>query len=121
MMYLQPYENLVITTAVRSDKKVSIKEVYDRSGVIQAYKQMIKLVIGDFINKPAETSPTHMIYAMDIKSGEIIWKDNLGIGAMVSNNKSGAPVVYEDKVFVGVPLLNRFMHLMPKRKTIMEL
>ncbi|GAA0315557.1 PQQ-binding-like beta-propeller repeat protein [Bacillus carboniphilus] len=50
----------------------------------------------------------HKIYAMDITTGDIVWEDSLGMGAMVDNNKSGAPIIYEDKVFVGSPITQKF-------------
>ncbi|GAM16253.1 cell surface protein [Mesobacillus selenatarsenatis SF-1] len=103
------FENLVITTALeRTDEILSVREVYERKGIVQAYKQMIKLAIGDFINKPPLSLPNHVMYAMDIKSGEVIWKDSLGIGPMVTNNKSGAPIVYDGKIFVGSPINETF-------------
>ncbi|ASK62148.1 hypothetical protein CFK37_08205 [Virgibacillus phasianinus] len=53
-------------------------------------------------------NPEHFMYAMDVESGEILWKESLGVGEMVKNNKSGAPMIYEDKVFVGSPITKTF-------------
>lgn len=53
-------------------------------------------------------NPEHFIYAMDSESGEMIWKESLGVGKMVKNNKSGAPMIYEGKVFVGSPITKTF-------------
>ncbi|RPF54177.1 PQQ-binding-like beta-propeller repeat protein [Aquisalibacillus elongatus] len=52
--------------------------------------------------------PNHMIYAMDTESGEVVWKDSLGKGDMVKNNKSGAPIIYKGTVFVGSPITKTF-------------
>ncbi|MFT9600541.1 PQQ-binding-like beta-propeller repeat protein [Mesobacillus sp.] len=54
------------------------------------------------------SKPNHMIYAMDLKTGEVKWKDSFGTGKNVENNKSGAPVVYGDQVFVGSPITKTF-------------
>lgn len=54
------------------------------------------------------SKPNHMIYAMDIKTGDVVWEESLGTGEMVKNNKSGAPIVYEDAVFVGSPITKTF-------------
>lgn len=103
------FNKLVFTTAIESSGvKSSLKDEYDAHGVKGAYKQAIKIVIGGFINKPALELPKHMIYAMDTESGNVVWKDSLGTGQMVPNNKSGAPIIYEDKVFVGSPITKTF-------------
>lgn len=52
--------------------------------------------------------PEHFMYAMDTKTGEVIWKSSFGKGDMVKNNKSGAPIIYEGKVFVGSPITKTF-------------
>lgn len=52
--------------------------------------------------------PEHMIYAMDAQTGEVLWKDSLGMGDFVKNNKSGAPMIYHDKVYVGSPITESF-------------
>src|SRR5699024_10888564 len=49
-------------------------------------------------------NPEHFMYAMDTDSGELIWKESLGIGEMVANNKSGAPMIYEGNIYVGSPI-----------------
>ena len=52
--------------------------------------------------------PEHIIYGMDTETGEILWQDNLGTGQMVKNNKSGAPMIYEGKIYVGSPITKAF-------------
>jgi len=53
-------------------------------------------------------NPEHFMYAMDTETGEIIWKESLGVGEMVSNNKSGAPMIYEGNIYVGSPITKTF-------------
>jgi outer membrane protein assembly factor BamB len=53
-------------------------------------------------------NPEHFLYAMDTESGEIIWKESLGVGEMVSNNKSGAPMIYEGTIYIGSPIAKAF-------------
>lgn len=53
-------------------------------------------------------NPNHMIYSMDIETGDILWEDSLGVGEFVENNKSGAPMIYKDKVYVGSPITKTF-------------
>ena len=53
-------------------------------------------------------NPEHFMYAMDIESGEIIWKESLGMGEMVPNNKSGAPMIYDGNIYVGSPITKTF-------------
>src|SRR5690625_2003691 len=53
-------------------------------------------------------SPEHFMYALDTETGEIEWKESLGVGEMVKNNKSGAPMIYDNKVFVGSPITKTF-------------
>src|SRR5690625_5898542 len=50
-------------------------------------------------NEPSE----HFMYALDTKSGDVIWKESFGIGERGKNNRSGAPMIYEDVVYVGSP------------------
>src|SRR5699024_1897420 len=77
-------------------------------GAIAAYKQMIKLAVGDLIGKQPIMNHEHKIYAMASENGELEWQKSLGEGQMVSNNKSGAPMLYDDKVFVGSPITKSF-------------
>ncbi|TAA72880.1 hypothetical protein D2909_04355 [Planococcus salinarum] len=103
------HDNLVITTAlVESDEKTSVREIYNRSGVMTTYKHSFQLIIGDLINEPAEVLQNHFIYAMDRDTGEVVWEEKLGMGLMVPNNKSGAPIVYDGKIFVGSPITKSF-------------
>lgn len=50
----------------------------------------------------------HFMYAMDTASGEIVWKESLGVGEDVSNNRSGAPMIYEGNIYVGSPITKAF-------------
>ncbi|WP_232299518.1 outer membrane protein assembly factor BamB family protein [Pontibacillus chungwhensis] len=52
--------------------------------------------------------PEHFMYAMDLETGEVVWKESFGSGEMVQNNKSGAPMIYKDKIFVGSPITRTF-------------
>lgn len=52
--------------------------------------------------------PTQVIYAMDLENGDLVWEKEMGSGENVKNNKSGAPIVYEDKVFVVSPITKAF-------------
>ncbi|TLS35606.1 hypothetical protein FCL54_19725 [Pseudalkalibacillus caeni] len=70
-----------------------------------------ELVITTALEGDMEKNPEHMIYAMDIKTGEFVWKKSLGKGEMVKNNKSGAPMIYEDQVFVGSPITKKYYAL----------
>lgn len=55
-------------------------------------------------NEPSE----HFMYALDTKSGDVIWKESFGIGERGKNNRSGAPMIYEDVVYVGSPTTDTF-------------
>lgn len=52
--------------------------------------------------------PEHFMYAMDTATGEMLWKESFGIGDMVKNNKSGAPIIYEGNIYVGSPITKTF-------------
>lgn len=84
---------------------------YDESGLLETYKAGIKKVIGSAINRPPEKYYNHNVYAMDINSGDIVWEKSLGEGEMVPNNKSGASMIYEGKVYVGSPITKAFYAL----------
>src|SRR5699024_10202080 len=53
-------------------------------------------------------SPEHFIYVMDSETGELLWKESFGVGEFVKNNKSGAPMIYKDNVYVGSPITKTF-------------
>ncbi|GGK01589.1 hypothetical protein GCM10007063_24850 [Lentibacillus kapialis] len=53
-------------------------------------------------------NPEHWLYALDAETGERLWEKSLGTGDFVKNNKSGAPIIYEDKIFVGSPITKTF-------------
>ncbi|WP_234028633.1 outer membrane protein assembly factor BamB family protein [Lentibacillus sp. Marseille-P4043] len=53
-------------------------------------------------------NPEHFLYAMDIATGEILWRESLGTGEFVKNNKSGAPIIYEGAIYVGSPITKTF-------------
>src|SRR5699024_6913939 len=78
--------------------------MFDKSGTLAAYKQGIKKVIGKLIKKEPEVLYEHILYAMDVNNGDIVWEESMGVGTMVLNNKSGAPILYETKLFVGSPI-----------------
>ncbi|AKG03793.1 hypothetical protein AAV35_002645 [Salimicrobium jeotgali] len=65
-------------------------------------------VITTALEGEEDDNPTHMIYAMNTDNGEMKWKDSLGQGEMVKNNKSGAPMIYEDQVFVASPITKSY-------------
>lgn len=50
----------------------------------------------------------HFIYAFRTDSGKLLWKKSLGTGRLVKNNKSGAPMIYKDKVYLGSPMTKTF-------------
>lgn len=52
--------------------------------------------------------PEHMMYAMDAESGDIVWKESLGEGDPVDDNKSGAPMIYNETIYVGSPITKTF-------------
>ncbi len=45
----------------------------------------------------------HRLYAIDTATGKRRWEASLGIGGPVKNNRSGAPVVGENRLVVGSP------------------
>ncbi|SEA77217.1 Outer membrane protein assembly factor BamB, contains PQQ-like beta-propeller repeat [Thalassobacillus cyri] len=102
-------QEIVVTTALEEGTPARLKQVYDREGVTAVYKEAIKGFFGggDFINE-RKNDPRHKIYAMDTETGEVLWEDSLGVGEFVKNNKSGAPIIYEGKVFVGSPITKKF-------------
>jgi len=55
-----------------------------------------------------EGQAEHFMYAMDTETGDLIWKESLGEGEKVSNNKSGAPMIYEGNIYVGSPITKTF-------------
>lgn len=58
------------------------------------------------INDDGESE--HEIYAMDTDTGKISWQDNWGPGKTVRNNKSGAPMIHDGKVFVASPKTEKY-------------
>lgn len=54
----------------------------------------------DIFGNPMEE---HTIVAMDAATGETLWRDRLGAGPAPTNNRSGAPMIHDGKVFVGSP------------------
>lgn len=102
-------DGVVYTTGVKdTSKPLSVKEIYNQEGLLPAYKQSIKKVIGNIIDKLPRKHYDHTIFAMDSDSGDVKWEQSLGIGKMVSNNKSGAPMLYNQEVFVGSPITKSF-------------
>ncbi|ARI77156.1 outer membrane protein assembly factor BamB family protein [Halobacillus mangrovi] len=96
-------DQIAVTTALENPKPMKYREVYNQFGVVDVYKEMFKSLVGE-----RETHPEHMIYALDTETGEVLWEDSLGIGEMVKNNKSGAPMIYDGKVFLGSPITQKF-------------
>ena len=47
---------------------------------------------------PAGFREEHSIVAMDTRSGEIMWRDVLGVGPAPTNNRSGAPMIHDGVV-----------------------
>ncbi|MEL3970857.1 PQQ-binding-like beta-propeller repeat protein [Rossellomorea oryzaecorticis] len=104
------YKDLVITTGVEeTEKKIGLKEVYDHHGLAAAYKEIVKRASGR--DQSDKQLYDHKIYAMNTKNGNIVWEKSLGVGEMVPNNKSGAPVIYKDSVYVGSPITKKFYSL----------
>ncbi|MFG6119346.1 outer membrane protein assembly factor BamB family protein [Thalassobacillus sp. B23F22_16] len=96
-------DDIVVTTSLEEQKQLSLKEVYEQYGLLEAYKEMGKSLTGD-----RKEHPEHVIYALDTETGEVLWKETLGFGEMVKNNKSGAPMIYEGTVYVGSPITKKF-------------
>lgn len=104
------YKDLVITTGVEeTGEKIELKEVYDHHGLKETYKEMVRRISGK--TQSDKQLYDHKIFAMNTKNGKIVWEKSLGIGEMVPNNKSGAPVVYKDSVLVGSPITKKFYSL----------
>lgn len=102
-------ENFVYTSGiVKTSSSVSVRDTYEKDGALAAYKQGFKKAVGGLINKEPQVLFDHILYAIDGDSGEIVWEQSLGEGAMVPNNKSGAPILYKDKLFVGSPITESF-------------
>ncbi|QKY71709.1 hypothetical protein Len3610_12470 [Lentibacillus sp. CBA3610] len=107
--------DLVFTTGVtKSSKDVPLRQTYESDGLLETYKAGVKKSIGNLINKPPEKLHNHKVFAMDINTGEVVWETSLGEGEMVPNNKSGAPMIYDGKVFVGSPITKGFYALNAK-------
>ncbi|SDJ11796.1 outer membrane protein assembly factor BamB family protein [Salimicrobium halophilum] len=96
-------EDIVVTTALEGPGPLPLKQVYDNSGAVEAYKELVKSLVGN-----QKEYPEHVMYAMDTNNGELLWKKSLGSGEMVKNNKSGAPMIYDGRVYVGSPITETF-------------
>lgn len=102
-------DDIVYTTGVKkTEEPLTLKQSYESDGVFDTYKQMVKLSVGKLIGKDPNTNYEQVLYAMDTQDGDIVWGKSIGRGAMVSNNKSGAPMLYDGKVFVGSPITEAF-------------
>nr|WP_298412155.1 PQQ-binding-like beta-propeller repeat protein [uncultured Halomonas sp.] len=100
---------LVYTTGVKvADEFLSLKEVFDADGVGKTYEQILRLSVGRFVGREPYRRSQHDLYALGTGNGDIVWERSLGKGAMVSNNKSGAPMLYDGKLFVGSPITKKF-------------
>ncbi len=92
------YDNrFVITTALEFAKKESA-----RTG------GSTNFLADNRVSAAEMAQMDHLMYALDIKTGEIAWQKSLGTGTNVENNKSGAPIIYEDQIFVGSPITKKF-------------
>lgn len=69
------------------------------------------LVITTALEKNKQGSIDHYVYAMNAKTGKMVWQTDLGSGKLVPNNKSGAPMIYKGKIFVGSPVTQTFYGL----------
>lgn len=49
----------------------------------------------------------HVVIAMDTDTGDVIWQEDIGIGERPTNNRSGAPMIYDGAVFFGSPTTKR--------------
>ncbi|WP_181349242.1 PQQ-binding-like beta-propeller repeat protein [Thalassobacillus sp. CUG 92003] len=94
----------VVTTVLETPDSLALKDIYHSSGAMQAYKEITKSLFG----LERSSHPEHFIYALDTETGEIKWRESLGVGPLVKNNKSGAPMIYDGKVFVGSPITQQF-------------
>ncbi|WP_066172630.1 PQQ-binding-like beta-propeller repeat protein [Bacillus marinisedimentorum] len=102
------HNDIAVTTALDQKEPVPLREVYENFGAIQVYEEIVKSAVGQLLDKERMSYYEHMIYALDTESGEIVWKDSLGTGTIVKNNKSGAPMIYDGKVFLGSPITKQF-------------
>lgn len=55
-----------------------------------------------------ENPSEHFMYALDTETGDIIWKESFGVGQKGKNNRSGAPMIYKDTIYVGSPTTETF-------------
>lgn len=102
-------DGIVYTTGVKNTgNSLTLKQTFISGGIIDTYKQIVKSILKTFTSIEPENNYDHTLYALNINNGEIIWKESLGTGPMVSNNKSGAPMLYDSKVFVGSPITQSF-------------
>lgn len=102
-------DDLIYTTAVKkTNEPLEARTVYNKEGSLPAYKQIVKIAIGDLIQKPPRMKRKQVLYAMDADTGQLKWSKPLGNGKKVTNNRSGAPMLYHNKVFVGSPITQSF-------------
>ncbi|WP_159438153.1 outer membrane protein assembly factor BamB family protein [Salimicrobium flavidum] len=106
------HDGKVITTAVEGSEDVrTLKESYDKNGAPDVYQNIWSRVFPGQAGKYPVEKYNHKAYAMDMESGEFVWENSLGDGEMVKNNKSGAPMIYEDHVYVASPITQEFYSL----------
>lgn len=101
-------DGLVVTSAVSNSREVPYYEVYREQGLWQAYLKKIQAVVSGNLATVDAGGPHHVLYAMDTDTGDIAWEASIGPGEPVQNNKSGAPMIYEDRIFVGSPFTKSF-------------
>lgn len=60
-------------------------------------------IVPPLLGSVGDVREKHSIIAMDADTGEVLWQDVLGVGPRPVNNRSGAPMIHDGKVFVGSP------------------
>ncbi|TLS35156.1 PQQ-binding-like beta-propeller repeat protein [Pseudalkalibacillus caeni] len=104
------YNNeIVFVTALKENSKMPpLKDIFDKYGTVRTYKEIVKRALKPVIDGSVLQNEEHYLYALDAKNGEVLWKKNLGNGAWVKNNKSGAPMVYKNNVYLGSPITKKY-------------
>lgn len=104
-------DNVVYTTAVSElDERVTMRDIFNEVGMLRGMKYGLLTNIINFIEDGEEPDKLyeHKMYAFDATNGDLLWESSLGKGRMIPHNKSGAPMLYEDRVYVGSPITQKF-------------
>lgn len=101
-------DGLVVTSAVSDTMEVPYYEAYREEGIWNAYLGKLQAVFSGNFTTVDTGGPHHVLYGMHTDTGDIVWEASMGKGDMVQNNKSGAPMIYEDRVFIGSPFTESF-------------